>query len=81
MENFDFKSTWDPDARLKCPIERNGDSFLSTFSNSRDPEGTDKPETPTKPFTRVLKKRKRRIMRRQKRDGYSVQSPEKCNIV
>ena len=39
VEDFDSKSAWDPGARLKCPVERNGDAFLSTFENSKYPNG------------------------------------------
>ena len=35
VEDFDSKSAWDPGSRLKCPVERNGDAFLSTFENSK----------------------------------------------
>lgn len=35
VEEFDLKSGWDPGSRLRCPLEKDGDAFLTTFANSR----------------------------------------------
>ncbi len=81
VEHFDFKSSWEPDARLQCPIERNGDAYLSTFTNSRYPEGTEA-KTPTKPFAKVRKRRRRRLGERRgrtKRGDYNKKNG--CNLV
>lgn len=62
LENFDYKSPWDPHSRLKCPSR--DEPFLSTYVNSRFPI-KDEPENAESPFLRRIKKKKRkRVLKR-----------------
>ncbi|XP_059093804.1 phospholipase B1, membrane-associated-like isoform X1 [Tigriopus californicus] len=62
LENFDYKSSWDFNSRLRCPTR--DEPFLSTYVNSRFPI-KDEPENAESPFLRRVKKKKRkRVLKR-----------------
>ena len=64
VKDFDSKSAWDPaGSRLKCPADRNGDAFLSTFENSKYPEGAAGTSHPFAKLRTGQKIRRRRLMR------------------
>ena len=66
VEDFDSKSAWDTGSRLKCPVDRNADAFLSTFENSKYPEGAAS-GTAEDPFAKLRTGEK--ITRRLMREG------------